>query len=238
MLRRLGIALLLLLGTVAGLRAQSTGGNVGNTVLVRFTGAPSGACLPNQEAINNATTDFYVCNSSNAWVKVGSSGGGGSPGGATGTLQYNAGAGAFGGIPDTLANSADCDGVGDPCFISFTSNSTYYPIFYGTNSMGDPGNYFDFYQFTNGGLFMDTADGNGATSSLGLDGTDGQTFLIGSSGGLASGIAVQTANRLINIGRFQFNTSYLTSAQTTNFTLGAGWGSTAVATAVAGSDSG
>jgi hypothetical protein len=77
MLRKVAIALLLLLGTAAGARAQSSGGNVGNTVLVRFTGVPSGACLPNQEAINNATTDFYVCNTSFAWVKVGSGGGGG-----------------------------------------------------------------------------------------------------------------------------------------------------------------
>lgn len=104
MLRRIALALLLLLGTAAGLRAQSQASNVGNTQLVRFTGAPTGTCVPNQEAIDNSTNDFYICSAAGMWVLVGSGGGPTAPGSPAGSIQWN-NAGAFGGITGTAVAS-------------------------------------------------------------------------------------------------------------------------------------
>ncbi len=47
----------------------------GNTVIIRFAGAPSGSCSPVSIAVNNATGDFYDCKAA-AWTLVSAAGGG------------------------------------------------------------------------------------------------------------------------------------------------------------------
>src|SRR6266481_2435537 len=54
--------------------ASSTQAQQGNTVLIRFVGAPSGSCSPVSVAVNNATGDFYDC-LAGAWHAVGGGGG-------------------------------------------------------------------------------------------------------------------------------------------------------------------
>ena len=46
----------------------------GNTVIIRFAGAPSGSCSPVSIAVNNATGDFYDCKAA-VWTLVGPAGG-------------------------------------------------------------------------------------------------------------------------------------------------------------------
>jgi len=70
------------------------------------SGAPSGSCTNNTVYFNTATTPYvqYVCNVA-AWVQVGSSGGTGTPGGITQSVQANNGAGGFGGSSAALVNT-------------------------------------------------------------------------------------------------------------------------------------
>lgn len=233
MLRRIAFALLLLLGTAAGVRAQSTGGNVGNTVLVRFTGAPSGACLPNQEAINNATTDFYVCNSSNVWIKVGSSGGGGaSPATPTGSVQYNAGGGSFGAIPLITAGNSDCDGFMSPCTFQYLPAGVFNYLFYGTDSMGTMGNVFDFYY--DGGLFAN-ANTDGVTSAQwGLSSTDAYFTIFPAAGEM--GLDIKPDFKSNAISRYLLWTHTAQTPVAGDFVLSSGWGSTGAVSTVRGND--
>lgn len=60
----------------------------GNTVTIRFAGAPTGSCSLFTYAVNNATGDFYDCNNG-AWHAV--SGGGGGSGTVTNTGTLTAG---------------------------------------------------------------------------------------------------------------------------------------------------
>lgn len=60
----------------------------GNTVTIRFAGAPTGSCSPVTYAVNNATGDFYDCKSG-VWNAV--SGGGGGSGTVTNTGTLTAG---------------------------------------------------------------------------------------------------------------------------------------------------
>lgn len=61
----------------------------GNTVIIVFPGAPSGACSPIEIAINNATGAFYDC-LAGGWNLVSSGGGGGTVTHTPGALTANA----------------------------------------------------------------------------------------------------------------------------------------------------
>lgn len=70
--RRL-LQLALMLAIIAA--AARANGQAGNTVIIRFAGAPSGSCSPIAVAVNNATGDFYDCLSA-TWHAVSSASGG------------------------------------------------------------------------------------------------------------------------------------------------------------------
>lgn len=144
-MRRLILFVLLLAGLLAAspARAQSSLAGNGNTVLRRYTGAPTGTCNLFWEAVNNATGDFYICKAG-VWTLVGSGSGPTAPGGATGTIQYN-NAGVFGGIAGlTNGLAANCDGFTDACklLVTIPSGSGGIPYTIATQVTGGPaGNY-------------------------------------------------------------------------------------------------
>src|ERR1700688_5019499 len=131
----------LLLGVVLALAFWAPAwAQVGNTPTIRFAGAPTGTAAPLSFAINNATGDLYD-SVGGAWVKIGSGGsGGGTPAGATGTVQTNAGGGAFGAVTGLIGGSASCES-GDPCYLNFTNTNGDF-IMEGANSAGSVGNFF------------------------------------------------------------------------------------------------
>ncbi len=69
-MKRLWLLLIILLAATA-----STYGQGGNTVTIRFAGAPTGSCSPISYAVNNATGDFYDC-LAGSWNQIGAGGGG------------------------------------------------------------------------------------------------------------------------------------------------------------------
>lgn len=91
-MKKLLLSLLCLLALALPVHAQ-----VGNTTIIRFTGAPTGNCAPLSLGINNATGALYDC-VAGVWTLVGSPGGGALPGGTGTQLQYRAGASTFGGV--------------------------------------------------------------------------------------------------------------------------------------------
>jgi hypothetical protein len=99
-MRRIGIVFAFLVACVASLPAQ----NLGSTAAYWITtsGAPTQTCSAtsyNGVFAVSAALDLYQCSNSTGtylWNVLGSSGGGGSPGGSSGQFQYNNG-GAFGG---------------------------------------------------------------------------------------------------------------------------------------------
>jgi hypothetical protein len=75
-------------------RSRAATGNV-----TAGTGAPGGACAAEELYVNNAVPAVYACDGGGAWQII-SGGGGGTPGGVNGQIQYN-NAGAFGGLNST-----------------------------------------------------------------------------------------------------------------------------------------
>lgn len=65
-MRRLLLIIALVLITSLPLRSQQ-----GNTVLILFPGVPTGTCSFNMVSVDNATGDFYDCDSTGNWNKVG-----------------------------------------------------------------------------------------------------------------------------------------------------------------------
>jgi hypothetical protein len=160
-------------------------------------------------------------------------GGGSSPASPSGSLQFN-NSGSLGAVPYVSAGGGDCDGDGDPCAMTFDPGmGNFGYLVYGNDSSAPMGNSFDMYY--SGGWQLDAYDGtNNGSVTVGYD--TGQTGIqMGGTLG-ASGLKIESINRLVAIGRLQYSGTYVTPSVPSNFTLGAGWGSTAAATAVSGSD--
>lgn len=81
-------------------------GQGGNMLMLKFPGAPSGTCAFLMQAINGSNGNLYYC-PAGSWVLVTGGGGGGTPGGATNSVQYNAGGGTFGGITNLTTNGTN-----------------------------------------------------------------------------------------------------------------------------------
>lgn len=84
----------------------------GNTVTIRFPGAPSGGCAPLSLGINSATGALYDC-VAGVWTLVGSPGGGALPAGSGTEVQIRASATTFGAV----TNSSFSGGV-----LTFSNN--------------------------------------------------------------------------------------------------------------------
>jgi hypothetical protein len=181
-------------------------------------------------AVNTATGDLYDCVSA-SWVKVGGAGGG-APASPSGSVQYN-NSGSFGAVPYIKAGTANCDGMADPCAFTFNPGASFGYVVYGTDSTAPMGNSFDL--FYSGGWELDASDGTNTGSLIvGYD-TGGTSLTMGGSLG-DSGLKIESSNRLLAIGRFQFSTNYVTGSTSSNFTAGAGWGNAANFTPSGGSD--
>lgn len=129
----------------------------------------------------------------------------------------------FGAINILSAGGSDCDGFGSPCALTFDP-STFGYIFFGTDSMGSMGNMFDF--FYDGGWELDSNDGT-YNAQLFVGPGSGDTSLATQGPLGTTGLKLESDNRLLSIGRIQFNTSqFATNVTGTNFTAGAGWGDT------------
>lgn len=224
------LLLLLLLSIGAGAAVAQEA----NTVTIRFPGAPSGGCAPLSFGINSANGDLYDC-VAGVYTKVGSSGGGGTPAGATSAIQNNAGGGAFGSVNQLTSNVADCDGFGDPCDIFVTGTSTFAYFIAGTNTSGTAGNYFDFYQFTDGGLFMDASKDGTHAAELTLDeNSDSGISDFSTNGGIQ--LSLHTGFESSIVSRYMFSTHASQVPVAGDFALSAGWGNTGAVSAVRGSD--
>lgn len=224
-MRKLLVLALLALVCSVPVRAQ-----FGNTTTIRFAGAPTGTCAPLSYGINNATGALYDC-LAGAWNLVGGGAAPASPGAPTGSVQYN-NAGAFGGITGLIGNLADC-GDTTPCMLQTTSSSTFRYILGGTNTNGPAGNFYDLYNFTDGGVYIDSFDGtNFATLAV----LPTSSYLQTSIGMNATGVATNIANKTMQIGRLTFSSNYSLALVSGDFALGAGWGSTASVTNSGGAD--
>lgn len=162
-----------------------------------------------------------------------SGGSGGSPASPSGSIQYN-NAGSFGALPEWANGSADCDGFGDPCDVLITSSSTFRYFLFGTNSNGAAGNNFNCYNFTDGGVYCSSTDGTNA-ASMSFSPTDGNSGMFVNIGTRVTGFNL-SSDRVVNIGRLGFSSSYTTSLSSMAFTLSSGWGNTASVGATGGSD--
>ena len=214
-----------------------------------FLPAPAQAQFSRILSIDLLNNDNSVAQSfqSNFSLKVGSgctwsvtgtvaafscSGGGGSPASPTNSLQVNGGGGSFGSIPTITANNMNCDGLGDACYLFMTTPMGYSGnLIAGTSVDAPMGNYFDIFQGTDGGLYMDSFDGT-HNASFSISGTTGNSFWFSNAGLGAAGIKIENSVRNVSFGRFQFDSTYLQALVTaTNFSAGAGWGNTVVVTA-------
>jgi hypothetical protein len=161
-------------------------------------------------------------------------GAGTSPGGSSGNLQFN-NAGSFGGVNQTTSNVADCDGAGDPCDIRFTGSATFTYFLAGTNTGASAGNYFACYNYTDAGVYCNASDTTD-NANLAWSPVSGSTTMNVLHAGKLTGFDIEQTDRVITIGRLAFGASYTTSPTAMSFALGTGWGSTASAGTVGGSD--
>lgn len=220
----IGLLALLLLCAI-GASAQQ-----GNTVTIRFPGAPSGTCSSVMFAVRDDTAAFYDCTALGAWNAV-AGGGGASPAAPDGSLQYNAGGGMFGAVPLLVAGNADCDGFMDPCSFYYDPNGAFNYLIFGTDSMGPMDNTFDLYEFL--GWSMDY-----------FDGTQGSNLTVASkSVSLSTGFGAtysgfQTKNDFLSVGfsRFMFIMPTDQTPTTANYALSAGWGNAATVDSTRGTD--
>lgn len=161
----------------------------GNTTTIRFAGAPTGACAPLSFGINSATGALYDC-VAGTWTLVGTPGGGASPGGATGTVQYNA-AGSFGGITGLTGNEADCDGFMTSCQLLSTIPAGTFglPYLFVRRVTGGPAN--NYLTFT--GEEVDTNTHILASMNT-YDGTNGSFWELHSLTGFRAGPSITTFN--------------------------------------------
>lgn len=150
------------------------------------------------------------------------------PGGNAGEVQFND-AGSFGGVTGLTANEADCDGFGDPCMLFASVPSAFTYILSGTDANATAGNGFFVYPDGNGGLRLESTDDAVTYGALGISPT-------GSS--LNSGIygtVISSSNKAMTVSRLAFGPS-ASLAETTDFAISAGWGTTASVSDAGGSD--
>jgi len=159
------------------------------------------------------------------------------PGGASGTIQYN-NSGAFGGVTGlTNGLAANCDGMGDPCFLKFAPSDIFTQLFTSQNSGGTAGNYAYCYQPTDGGLHCAASPDGVKLSDFNLfgDGTDGPSIDTSCTGCVNNALLWKLipAHKSMQLPRI-----YIVSTNTVDgdFVPSGGWGATATATKLGGTD--
>jgi hypothetical protein len=168
------------------------------------------------------------------WVKVGSAGGGALPGGSPTQLQFN-NTGSFGGVNQTSSNIANCDGSGDPCDIYFTQTNTFTGFMGGTNTAAPMGNNWNCANENDGGVYCNATDTTDTTTFAFAPGS-GNSGMITTHSAKQTGFNINSGSRAMELGRLNFSADYTTSPTSMSFALGAGWGSTAAAGTIGGSD--
>jgi hypothetical protein len=240
----LALGLLLLAGPVHG--------QGGNTVIIRFPGAPSGTCAPLSLGINNATGALYDC-VAGAWSLVGG-GGAGVPGGAAGTVQYN-NAGAFGGITGSSFDGTNVDfsnagttltceayfcirGEGEgtrqgfPALLDLLQESDNDWLFNFGNADAAAGVSTVGFQAAAGTFSMNTVLAGGTSGNLTLGAASGVQSTVGGETAL---IVMDPATRVSQVSRLTAG-SNISGLVAGNFALSAGWGTTATVTSQGGFD--
>lgn len=238
-MKKVFLALLLVLAAASPVLAQQ-----GNMVARIFPGAPTGTCGALQFAVNAANGDFYDCASA-AWVKVSGGGGGGTPAGATGSLQFNGGAGAFGTVtPGTIVTgNANCDGDGNACQLFTTNPVGVFEYFIGGKNLSAPvGNFFNCSNENDGGVFCIATNGTSFGNMSFGPGSDTSISSTDAAGINSTGVNDNPDNKMISVGRLTFDSNYVPTVGNAAFCVlsgcgaSGGWGTTAAVTGGAGSD--
>jgi hypothetical protein len=190
--------LMLLLGLALAIPVKA---QRGNTVTIRFPGAPTGACAPLSFGINSATGALYDC-VAGSWVLVGSPGGGGTIGGSIANTQVAVGSGV-----NTIAGSA-----------ALTYNGALHISSAAAAAAGETINIFDDDSFNLS--LTNTAAPAGAFFNFGLADVGTSAISASSNGVNNIGLVFDPANLRLNAD--QSNVRVLALSTTTNCADSAG----------------
>lgn len=161
------------------------------------------------------------------------SGGGTTPAAPTGSVQYNAGAGALGAIPVIKNGTSNCDGFGDPCAFDYIDNDAFGYIVYGTEAMGAMGNFYDLYNNA-GGWAMDSSNGTVSGNLAVYHGGSSLTNFVTGPGNI--GFQIKPDHKSDSLSRYMISMHSGETPTTSDFTISAGWGTTATKDQFRGSD--
>jgi hypothetical protein len=216
--------------------ANCTWATVGTTHTFNCSGGAAASVPFSGITGSTNTTAAMICGTGCSISTTGSGTISATPASPPSSLQYN-NAGAFGAVNQILANQANCDGFGTPCDMKVTTNGTLTYLFFGSNSTGMAGNFWDMYESGGSGLFLDASEDGVGNAALALSqaGNDG-TFLTNFVTAGSLGFFVKDSHKSTALSRYMISMHAGETPSTGNFVLSGGWGSTATVDQTFGSD--